>query len=61
MSERIADRQECPHCRSPRTGYAGMVGHRQVWRCFECSRTFWYRKKGGSVLLRIKSLFQRQE
>ena len=57
MSERIAERQVCPHCRGQRTSYAGMVGHRQVWRCGECNRTFWPRKKGSSVLVRIRALF----
>jgi transposase-like protein len=56
MSEQIANRQVCSHCSSPRTRYAGIVGRRQVWRCSDCNRTFWPRKKGSSVLLRIRAL-----
>jgi transposase-like protein len=56
MTERNAERQLCPHCRTPRTYYAGTVGHRQVWRCSDCSRTFWPRKKSSSVLLRLRTL-----
>jgi transposase-like protein len=56
MSERIAERQVCPHCRSPRGGYAGTVGHRPLWRCSDCNRTFWPQKKGSSVLLRLRAL-----
>jgi transposase-like protein len=56
MSERIAERQVCSHCGSPRTACAGTVGHRQVWRCSDCNRTFWPKQKGSGVFLRMKAL-----
>ena len=41
MSERMTVRLLCPACGSPRQDFAVMVvGHRQVWRCHHCDRTF---------------------
>jgi hypothetical protein len=56
MAERAVARQVCSHCRSPHTGYAGTVGHRQVWRCSDCSRTFWHTKEPRNVFLKIGAL-----
>ena len=56
MVKRAVERQLCSHCRSPRTGYAGTVGHRQVWRCSDCSRTFWHANDHRNLLLRMGAL-----
>jgi ribosomal protein L37AE/L43A len=41
MAEPIADTQQCPYCKSAHTRYAGTLGSHKVWRCRECTRTFW--------------------
>ena len=41
MAEPIADTQQCPYCNSAHIRYAGTLGSRKVWRCRECTRTFW--------------------
>src|SRR6516165_6758925 len=41
MAEPITDTQQCPYCKSAHTRYAGTLGSRKVWRCRECTRTFW--------------------
>ena len=56
MSERIAIRQLCPVCGSLREDYAATVGHRKVWRCSHCERTFWPPRDKESVLLRLRTL-----
>jgi hypothetical protein len=53
LLQRAAEAQRCSHCRSPNTGYAGTVGPRQVWRCSDCSRTFWLTKQPRNVFLRL--------
>jgi hypothetical protein len=50
MSEPIADTQQCPYCNSAHTRYAGTLGGRKVWRCRECTRTFWPMTLIGTAL-----------
>ena len=56
MAQPAIERHTCSHCRSPNIGYAGTVGHRQVWRCSDCSRTFWHTNQRRNVFLRIGAL-----
>jgi hypothetical protein len=55
-AERTIERHVCSHCRSPHTGYAGTVGARHVWRCSDCSRTFWHTKQRRNIFGTIGAL-----
>ena len=56
MSEGIAVRQLCPVCGSLRGDHAATMGHRKVWQCAHCERTFWPPRNKQNVLMRLRTL-----
>jgi hypothetical protein len=58
MSESILPAQVCPNCGHAHTRCAGTIGHRPVWRCSQCFRTFWPKQRASWIIRAIQNLLR---